>query len=304
MMKKEAVTDMIFRNIQYFLVQGFKGVVSNRLMSIVSIGTVIASLVLFGLCTLLGMNVNYFADQIKDQCQFNVYMKKDIDRDGLRSVASQLESIDGVESITLYTKEERFEKAKEDYDEQADAIDILEENNPLRDSYIVTLRDLSESTKVAQLAQQIEGVEEVTNRQDIIDKILKVTDFIHNLSIWLLVILVAISIFIISNTIKLGLFARRKEINIMKFVGATNWFIRWPFIIEGAILGVIGAALAAVIVIFVYSSMLGSFSEFLGSIELLSTSYALKIIIYSFLALGIGIGTIGSVLSIHKHLHV
>lgn len=297
---------MIFRNLRYYLVQGFKGVVSNSLMSIVSVGIVIASLVLFGLSTLFGMNVNYIGEQIKQQCQINVYMVRDIDRDGMRHIASELEDLEGIKSIELWTKEERFEKTKESYDE-ADAIDILEADNPLRDAYVLTLDDLSLAKSVAEKAAEIKGVDEVKNRQDIIDYIEKITGYIRNFSIWTLVILIVIAMFIISNTIKLGLFSRRKEINIMKFVGATNWFIRWPFIIEGAILGLIGAAGASAVVILLYKSIINSVVQTMnmfGGISFISIGYAAHIIVISFMLLGIGIGTVGSILSIRKYLQV
>lgn len=297
---------MMFRNLRYYLVQGFKGVVSNSLMSIVSIGIVIACLILFGLSTLFGMNVNYIGEQIKQQCQINVYMVRDIDRDGMRHIASELEDIEGIKSIELWTKEERFEKTKENYDE-ADAIDILEADNPLRDAYILTLDDLNLAENIAEKAAEIDGVDEVKNRQDIIDYIEKITGYIRNFSIWTLVILIVIAMFIISNTIKLGLFARRKEINIMKFVGATNWFIRWPFIIEGAILGLIGAAGASAIVILLYNSVINSVIQAMNmfnGISFVSVSYAAQIIIISFMLLGIGIGTVGSIFSIRKYLQV
>jgi len=305
-MKRKAFTDMMIRNIQYFLVQGFKGVVTNSLMSIISIGIVIASLVLFGLCTLFGINVNFIGEQVKQQCQINVYMEKDIDRDGLRHIASELEEIPGIKSVELYTKEERFEKTKETYGSQADTIAILEEENPLRDAYIITLSDLGSSNTVSEIAAGIEGVDEVKNRQDIIDSIQKITEFIRNASIWMLIILIAISTFIISNTIRLGVFARRKEINIMKFVGATNWFIRWPFIIEGAILGLLGAIGASLIVIAIYSSIVSSVmsASFFDGIFLLNVKDATSIIVCSFVAIGVGIGTFGSVLSVRKHLQV
>ena len=119
-----------------------------------------------------------------------------------------------------------------------------------------------------------------------------------------MLILAAISVFIISNTIKLGMFSRRKEINIMKFVGATNWFIRWPFIVEGMLLGAVGAAVATVIVMFGYGSVLPTVQAFMGNLTLLSSAQVLNIIIIAFLIIGMGFGMLGSAMSIRKHLHV
>lgn len=296
---------MIFRNIKYFFAQGFKGLAANSLMTLASVGIVIASLVLFGIFVLFGMNLNYVGEQIKEQCEINVYLPKEMTRDEVRKIGSELSELENVKEAHLYTKEERLQNYKEGvYEERVEVIETLEEDNPLRDAYVLTLEDVSRAKGVAEAAAKIEGVEEVKNSQDLIQKILSITNAVHHASIWLLIILAAISVFIISNTIKLGMFSRRKEINIMKFVGATNWFIRWPFIIEGMILGCIGAAAASAVVIGGYGSILPSVSEFMGNIKLLEINEILNIVIIGFFAMGIGIGMTGSAMSIRKHLHV
>ncbi len=296
---------MIFRNIKYFLTQGFKGLISNSLMTLASIGIVIASLVLFGFFTLFSMNLNSIGDQIKEQCEINVYMPNEMSRDDVRAIGSSLSEIEYVKEAQLYTKEERLQNYKDGvYQERAEVIDTLEEDNPLRDAYILVLEDVTMANQVAEDASKIPGVEEVVNRQDLIQQILSITNTIQHVSIWLILILAAISVFIISNTIKLGMFSRRKEINIMKFVGATNWFIRWPFIIEGMLLGAVGAAVATFIVMLGYGSVLPTVQEFMGNIELLSGTEVLNVVIVTFLVMGIGIGMAGSAMSIRKHLHV
>lgn len=296
---------MIFRNVKYFVTQGVKGLLSNSLMTLASIGIVIASLVLFGVFVLFGMNINNIGEQIKEQCEINVYMPNEMSRDDVRAIGSQLGAIDYVKEAKLYTKEERLQNYKDGiHQEQAEVINTLEADNPLRDAYVLSLTDVSKANAVAAEAAKIEGIEEVTNRQDLIQSILSITNTIKHVSIWLLLILAAISVFIISNTIKLGMFARRKEINIMKFVGATDWFIRWPFIIEGMLMGAVGAAVAICIVMFGYSSVFATMQEFMGSIKLLETAEIFKIVIAGFFVMGMGIGMAGSAMSIRKHLHV
>ncbi|MBR5155391.1 MAG: permease-like cell division protein FtsX [Clostridia bacterium] len=296
---------MIFRNLKYFVTQGVKGLLANSLMTLASIGIVIASLVIFGIFVLFGLNINSIGNQIKDQCEINVYMPNDMSRDNVRAIGSQLSEINYVKEAQLYTKEERLQNYKEGiHQDQAEVITTLEEDNPLRDAYVLSLTDVRKANEVAAAAAKIKGVEEVTNRQDLIKTILSITNTIKHVSIWLLLILAAISIFIISNTIKLGMFSRRKEINIMKFVGATNWFIRWPFIIEGMLLGAVGAAISSVIVMFGYSSILGTLQEFMGNIRILEAGDVSNIIIIGFTLMGIGIGMAGSAMSIRKHLHV
>ncbi len=295
----------MIRNVKYFIVQGFKGLISNSLMTLASIGIVIASLVIFGFFLLLGMNLNAVGDQIEEQCQINVYMPNDMDRDHVREIGSKLSELDYVKEPVLYTKEERLQNYKESsYQEQAEVIDTLEMDNPLRDAYILTLTDPTKAETVAAAAAQIEGVAKVVNRQDIIQQILSITNTVQHVSVWLLVILAAIAIFIISNTIKLGMFARRKEINIMKFVGATDWFIRWPFIIEGMLLGAVGALAASAIVMLGYGSVFGTVQEYMGTIQLYTAKDVMGIVIGAFLAMGMIIGMTGSAMSIRRHLHV
>ncbi len=296
---------MIFRNMKYFFAQGIKGLTSNGLMTLASVGIVVASLVLFGVFVLFGINVNSIGEQIKEQCEINVYLPSDMDRDNVRAVGSRLENIDGVKEAKLYTKEERLQNYKEGaYSEQAEVISTLEEDNPLRDAYILSLTDIRRANDVAVAAAKVEGVEKVTNSQDLIKTIISITNTIKYVSIWLLLILAVFAVFIISNTIKLGMFSRRKEINIMKFVGATDWFIRWPFIIEGMILGLLGALMASMIVIFSYDSLFAGMQRFMGNIELAKTSTIADIIVVGFLIMGMGMGMVGSAMSIRKHLKV
>ncbi len=296
---------MIFRNLKYFVTQGVKGLLSNSLMTLASIGIVIASLVIFGIFVLFGLNINSIGNQIKEQCEINVYLPNEMNRDDVRAIGSQLSEIEFVKEAHLYTKEERLQNYKDGIrHDQAEVITTLEADNPLRDAYVLSLTDVRMANRVAAEAGKINGVEEVTNRQDLIQTILSITNTVKNVSIWLLIILAGISIFIISNTIKLGMFSRRKEINIMKFVGATNWFIRWPFIIEGMLLGAVGATISAFIVMFGYSSVLGTLQEFMGNITLLEVSEVVNIIIIGFILMGVGIGMAGSTMSIRKHLHV
>lgn len=274
-------------------------------MTLASVGIVIASLVLFGTFVLLGMNLNYIGDQIKEQCEVNVYLPREMSRDEVRRIGSELAEIDNVKEAQLYTKEERFDNFKEgNYEEQADVIDMLEQDNPLRDSYILTLEDVGGAQAVAEAAAKVEGVEEVVNSRHLIQRIIAITNAIRHISIWLILVLAIVSVFIISNTIKLGMFSRRKEINIMKFVGATNWFIRWPFIIEGMFLGIVGAAIASGIVLLGYNSIYVGIQEFMGNIKFLEMYEVVGTVIAGFLIMGVGMGMIGSAMSIRKHLHV
>lgn len=293
------------RDFKYFLRQGVFGVMSNWLMSLASVSIVTASLVIFGIFIILGFNLGYVSQQIEEQCQINVYLPNDATDTELAAVGQRLERLQGVKEVKYYTKEERYEKYKNDnYADDSESIAAFEKDNPLRDSCILTLDDPSAAASVIAAASKVEGVEEVKDSLDVINKVVSVTNMVRTVTIWLVVILMIIAVFIISNTIKIGMFARRKEINIMKFVGATNWFIRWPFLFEGMILGLIGSIFAATLVLLAYETVYADLASFFNGIKLVTVKDVYNYVVWGFMGLGAVIGILGSYTSIRKHLHV
>jgi len=289
--------------IKYFVTQGFKGVISNSLMSLLSICIVTASMMLLGIFIIIGANLNGVTEQIQEQCQINVYLPHGADVDDFRSVRSGLEELDNVKEVIPYTKEERFKTYKENYyQNEADVVDTLASDNPLRDSCILVLEDINKAAETIEAASKVKGVEEVKNSLDLINKVIAITNTVRHVTLWFILGLMLISIFIISNTIKLGMVSRQKEIQIMRYVGATNWFIRWPFIVEGMILGFMGSFVAAVIVLLGYGAFVPSIREFMDPIVILGVPEMLKTISIGFLLVGTVIGVVGSITSIRKYL--
>lgn len=289
--------------IKYFVTQGFKGVISNSLMSLLSICIVTASMMLLGIFIIIGANLNGVTEQIQEQCQINVYLPHGADVDDFRSVRSGLEELDNVKEVIPYTKEERFKTYKENYyQDEADVVDTLASDNPLRDSCILVLEDINKAAETIEAASKVKGVEEVKNSLDLINKVVAITNTVRHVTLWFILGLMLISIFIISNTIKLGMVSRQKEIQIMRYVGATNWFIRWPFIVEGMILGFMGSFVAAVIVLLGYGAFVPSIREFMDPIVILGVPEMLKTISIGFLLVGTVIGVVGSITSIRKYL--
>ncbi len=293
------------RDFKYFIQQGVSGIMSNWLMSLASVSIVVASLTVLGIFIVLGLNLNSISGQIEEQCQINVFVPRDATDSELKAVGAELLKIKNVKAVDYYTKEERYRDYKEGrYSDDADAIAAFESDNPLRDACVITLENPEDAESVIAEASKVKGVEEVKNSLDLIEKVLSVTSVIKTATIWLVIILIIIAIFIISNTIKIGLFSRRKEINIMKFVGATNWFIRWPFIFEGMILGFIGALFSATLVLLGYETIYPKLSEFCGTLRIVSFEGVYNYILWWFMGIGVLIGMIGSYTSIRKYLHV
>lgn len=296
---------MKIRAIKYYGKQASKNVFSNGWMSLASIFTVIASLLVFGIFFVLTLNLNYIATQFESDYEIILVVDETYNDEQTKALEEKIKAVGNIDSITFDSKENRLETLKQDMGENAVLFDGYETDNPLRDWYKVTLSDLSQTKSIVEQFRNIEGIVKVILNQDTVDSLLSATSYIMKISIAIMIALGIISIFIIANTIKLTVFSRGKEINIMKYVGATDWFIRWPFIIEGIMIGLIGSVIALLVIIFGYNG-LTSFISKLG-VSFVSFKPVLDVIPYlipMFLCVGIFLGGIGSLISVRKHLKV
>ena len=296
---------MKFRSIKYYTKQATGNVFANGWMSIASVFTVIASLLVFGVFFLLTLNLNYIAGQFEGDYEIILVVDENYTFEQTEQLRPQIEAIEFIENVTFDSKESRLDSLKQDMGDNAYLFEGYDENNPLRDWYKVTLTDLSQSESVVAQIESIEGIVKVIFNQDTIDNLLSATDYLSNISIWIMIALGIISIFIISNTIKLTVFSRAKEINIMKYVGATDWFIRWPFIIEGIIIGLVGSAVSLLVISLGYNGLTAFFGTLgISFVSFKPISEILPYLIPMFLLLGIILGGIGSLISVRKHLKV
>lgn len=289
---------------RYFIGEGIKNVKRNRLMSVASVTTTFATLFILGVFLVLTMNVNSWATQIARDCQIQVFINEASTPEQYDEIGAQIQQIEGVLSIEKYTKEQIFAEMKEKLQE-ADGESILtglENDNPYRDSFKVSLTDLTYTESVSERVKAIYGVERVTDFQETAGIIYSISNSIRNFSLWIIAILCIVSAFIISNSIRVSVFSRRKEIHIMKYIGATNWFVRWPFLIEGVVVGLIGAVIAFFVVWLVYWRITEAVS--VSFLTLVAFSEMLWVLLGAFLLVGIFIGFVGSLMSIRKHLKV
>lgn len=298
---------MKVRTVRYIFRQGLTGLWRNRTMSIASIGTVAASLIILGLVITLVLNITNAADLAQTQFdEIQVYLKDDLGIEEIDSVGRQIGSITGVSEVTYESKEEALEKFKESWGEEGYLLDGLEKNT-LPNSYIIQMDDLELADKIVENLTSIEGIDEIKYYKEIVDQLLKVAKFIRTLGLTIILILIFVAIFIISNTIKLTLNARRQEIGIMKNVGATNWFIRWPFLLEGMLLGLIGALISIAVVYYGYQyafNIITSRFYVMFSTYIISVNEMMRKTMYMFAVLGAGVGALGSILSLRRHLRV
>jgi len=296
---------MKIRGVRYFFSEAFKNIFSNGWMTIASIFTVVASLLVLGVFLTLSINISNMAGNLEDSYQIVVFVDEKVSDDGVKIIGSQLKNTENVADAVLTTREERLLILRDKMGENASKLDRYKDDNPLRDMYQVTLNDLSKSEQTIDKIEKIDGIAKIQRNEEAIDKLVKAANYIKTFSLWIIVALAIVSIFIISNTIKLTVYTRRKEINIMKFVGATDWFIRWPFIIEGIFIGLIGAGAAIGLILGGYNLLIGMVDSLgIAFITMKPLNELLGTIIGSSLGLGAVLGGIGSFISVRKHLNV
>ncbi|TCQ06608.1 cell division protein FtsX [Serpentinicella alkaliphila] len=298
---------MKIKTFRYMFKQGIIGIWRNRGMSLASVTTVAASLMILGVIITLVLNINGVAFMLQNQFDtIQVYLEDEIPVEQITSIGVEIGKIEGIANIEFVSKEQALQTFKNGWGEQGYLLESLE-SNPLPNSYVIHLEKIENADMVVSELSKLSGIDEVKYYKDIIDNLLRIAQYIRRFGWALISILIVIAMFIISNTIKLTLNARRQEVNIMKYVGATNWFIRWPFIIEGIILGFIGALVSTVIINFTYQSAFELITTrvyvILSSYMILPTDMLPRVIVM-FTVIGCGVGALGSIISLRKHLKV
>ena len=298
---------MKYNILGYLIGEGFSNVFKNKKSTGASLIIMCATMIIFGVFLILGENINHFVDEIKSEQGFQVFIKTDATQDEINKVGEDIRAVNGVKTVDYVSKETGLNSMKERLKDTKGVLDGFDAEL-LKASYMVTVTDLNNSKDIQNEIMQIENVVKITSNDETVATLINLAKGIRIVTGVILVLLVVISIFIIANTIKLTVHARRKEISIMKYVGATNGFIRWPFIVEGMIIGVIASLISIVIVGGAYNII----AEKLVNVEFMQTIGAslvtlqdmLTSIIFVYMLLGIGIGVLGSVISMRKYLKV
>lgn len=298
---------MKYNRLGYLVGEGFSNVFKNKKSTGASLIIMCATMIIFGIFLILGENINSFVDEIKSEQGFQVFVTKDATEEQIREVEEKIRALDGVNTVEPKTKEDAINIMKERMNDENGVLDGLDPEI-FSESFIVKLTDLSLSTDIQNQILEFDNIKRITSSNQTVTTLLNIAKAIKIITGVILVLLVIISIFIISNTIKLTVHARRKEISIMKYVGATNNFIRWPFIVEGMIIGVIASIISIVIVGGAYSiiadqAMNANFMQIMN-MSLVGFSEMISSIIFVYMLLGIGIGAFGSVISMRKYLNV
>ncbi len=302
---------MRISTIGYQTKQGFKNIGRNKMFSIASIATMAACIFLFGIFFSIVTNFRYMVQKAEEGVAITVFFDEEATDAQIKKIGDELKSQDGVLKVNFVSADEAWDSFKDEYFGDAKELaDGFKDDNPLSgsDNYEVYMSDVSKQKDVVSYAEKLDGVSKV-NKSDVVAKTLtSVNRLIYYVSIVLIGILLAVSIFLISNTVTMGITVRREEIAIMKYIGAKDGFVRAPFIIEGLVIGLIGAVIPLVILYFVYDKavayVMTKFSLLNNIIEFLPVTTVYRTLLPVGLILGVGIGFIGSAFTIRKHLRV
>lgn len=284
----------------YLLKEGFRNVWNNRIMTIASVCVLISCLILTGSAVLLSMNVAQVVDSVGDSNETTVYLKDSVSNVEAAYIGRDIEKLSNIASVEFYSKEEAIVEYKDVLGEEVFA-NMQGDDNPLPDAYHISMKDLSEYDSTVAQITQMEGVDSVSNRSDVAKKLTSLNNLVSMLSFWVVLALTIISLFIISNTIRMTMYARRFEISIMKSVGATNAFVRIPFVIEGMVIGLISAVLSTVGLIFLYNAIMQAITHLIP-FTAIPISSVIVYVAAGFIGAGIVIGALGGFISIRKYL--
>lgn len=289
---------------EYFIREVLISLRRNNWMSFASIGTVAVSLFVLGVFLILVLNMNRLASNLESQVQISVYLQEDIRDSARRKVEEAIQEMQGIEKVTYVSKDEALARLRERLGDQKYLLDALGEKNPLPESIEVTVKLPEMVATAAETIGKMEGVEEAKYGQDVVEHLFDITRLMRIFGLVLMVLLAGATLFIISNTIRLTVFARRKEIAIMKYVGATDWFIRWPFLLEGMVLGFIGGVVAALALRSFYAAMAAKIYSTLAFFPLMPQYPFMNYVAVAIIVSGMIIGTIGSTISLKRFLQV
>lgn len=297
---------MRFNVVNYLIGEGIRNLFKNKKSTMSALMIMCATMLIFGLFFVIGENLNAFVENVADAQEIRVILDNDATDSEIEEVGKEILEIDGVRNAEFVSKDEALDYMKDMLGDEV--LDGYSERNIFSTAYNVTLTDLKMNNEVQANIKQIPHVKKIVSSNQVISQIISLAKGVRIVTAGILGLLIIISVSIISNTIKLTVHARRKEISIMKYVGATNNFIRWPFIVEGMIIGIMASAISIVIVGIVYNIIADNLvnSQFMKLINMSLVSFGdmFNSIIITYMLLGIGIGAFGSIISMRKYLKV
>ena len=292
-------------SIKYAFSEAFQGLWRNGVMSFASIAVLMSCLVVIGAFSLLVLNINDNLDQLGDLTQIVAFVDRELDEDGVKSLEGEIGALPHVTSVKRVTKAQALEELRAQAKDKGDAYDYInEDNNPLSDEFIISYDDVSNVVDLDYALNHLEGITKVNNRLDLASSLESFRSGVLFVFLWFLIVLIVVSVFIIVNTIKLAVDARKSEITVMRYVGATGMFITMPFLIEGVVIGVIAAVAGYFIELYAYYYIEEKVVTDLKMISFVGFGEVWQYVLFGFIALGIVTGIVGSLLSLRKYMKV
>lgn len=303
---------MKIRSLQYYVREAIRSLIKNRLMTVAAVVTLASCIFMVTISFCLVSNVDHMMKKMEDSVSILVIVSDNCDSEGVNSLYTQIGQIPRVKGIRFISKEEALQQAREDWDDTEGILDGLETDNPLSRSFEIEVEDIRYQSEVIRALEGMKakdiGIEKVNHGKDVTDILMTVTNVLRVVCVAIILGLAAISVVIITNTIKITVNTRKAEINIMKYVGATDAFIRGPFVIEGMLIGIIGSLIPVFISWAVYGKVIEMLKQKLEIVKDLiqfQSSFAIfPELVPIALVVGVLIGAIGSVASMRKHLKV
>ncbi|MDD2212218.1 MAG: permease-like cell division protein FtsX [Clostridia bacterium] len=295
---------MRLSSLEYAFRDAFRSMKRNKVMTFASVATVAISLLILGCAWLLVLNSQHLANVMESELEINAYIKKDLTREDALNLRRKFEAIGGVAQVTFVSKEEGLKGLQERFGEDASIVDALGGNNPLPDMYRLKAKIAED---VPRIAGEVEGIPEVENvryGQGVVEKLLALTNWMRTVGVIAVVAIGLAAIFLIATSIRITVFSRRREIGIMKLVGATNWYIRWPFFLEGMIVGLVGAVLAILSLHIFYAKLVQNVVLTLNFLPILRDTSIIFNVYKSLLLIGAFLGAAGSAISLRRFLKV
>lgn len=296
---------MKFNTIAYFIGDAFRSLRRNKTISLASVITVLITFLVLGIFSLLAETANVAIVGVEEKVELKVFLKEDINLIDKREIEVKLREQPGVKEIQYESKEQAYTNFEESMKESEGILQgYTLSNNPFPESYIIKMQDPSYSESITEAIKDVNGIESVNSQQDLVNTVQKVVKAVRIVGIVLFIILIAVSIFLIMNTTKLTVYSRRREVGIMKFVGATDWFIRWPFIIEGMVIALFGAVLSTVVLFVLYKLAFAAIVSRLLMVELVAPSYIFTALLWKFGLGSLVVGGLASYTALRKFLVV
>lgn len=302
---------MKFRTFFYSLKQGFINIKRNKLYSLASVGTITACIFLIGLFYAVVVNFQFMVHNAEDQLKITIFFEKEITEEQIEDIGDQIKKRVEVSDVTYTSPEEAWESFKKKYfGDKAELAEGFKENNPLAysASYTVSLNDIEMQDVFVSWAKSVEGIRQVNYSSNAASTISDFARLVGLVSAAVIIILLGVGIFLISNTVMIGITVRKEEIGIMKLMGATDYFVRAPFLVEGICIGLVGAAIPVGILYLIYKNVVyyivGQFQSISTIVSFLPINEVFKVLLPMSLLIGAGIGLLGSLITIRKYLKV